>query len=304
MTRKCGRANGHSERFGKNRSGSVLMEAVVCLPLLLLLVSGIWQFARIWEARFFTWLAAYNAARATLVYNPRDYAWRLSTENKRKVGGGADDGEAVSSGDADKWIFYEERGVAWLAAVNTLAWISQTEGDEDTWYPFPRFKSIPYSTRIKEQVRVVSALDPGIVLANALGERDLRYSAETNGAVRVCVEFKVPLILSIFDPSLLWPDESRTGKADPPLEIAPGSGLAGLTRPSEPALAAFRGVEEDDAKTRGRALGRTFSLRETVVLPKPYSTDHFPLVSAEERFYLTDSENFHVLRSGMWTTID
>ena len=309
MSRVRGKTNRRSD------GGSLLMEAVVCLPLLLLLVSGIWQFARIWEARFFTWLAAYNAARATLVYNPRDYAWRLSAANKAKVGGLVDDGTDVRADDVGKWIFYEERGVAWLAAVNTLAWISQTEGEENTWYPFPRFKAIPYSTRIKEQVRVVSSLDPGILVANALGERDFRYSRETNGAVRVCVEFKMPLILSIFDPGLLWPsDDGGSSKSvDPPLAtIGPISrtldypdGLAELRGGSSASpIAAFTGVEESDAKTRGKTLGRTFSLRETVVLPKPYSTDHFPLVSLEEAFHLTDSENFHVLRSGLWEHID
>ncbi len=262
------------------RGGSVLMEAVVCLPLLLLLVSGIWQFARIWEARFFTWLAAYNAARATLVYNRLDYAWKIEGGKRQVV-----DDEAMECRVEDgetKWFFRERAGVAWLAAVNTLAWISQTEGDEEDWYPFPRFGSIPYSTRIKEQVRIVSALDPDILKANALGERDLRYSDETNGVVRVCVEFKLPLILSIFDPSLL----------------VPGS--------DDDSLAAFRGVEEDDAKTRGKALGRTFALRETVVLPKPWSTEYYPLVSAGERLWLLDAECFKGYDSiaGFWTNSD
>ena len=261
-------------------AGSVLMEAVVCLPVLLLLVTGIWQFCRIWEARFFTWLAAYNAARAALVYNPRDYAWRLASGNAKQV---VDD-EAMECRveDENKWVFHEKRGVVWLAAVNTLAWISQTEGDEADWYPFPRFKSIPYSARIKEQVRVVSALDPGIVAANASGKRDWRFSEETNGVVRVCVEFKLPLLLSIFDPASIWPRE------------------AGAESP----LKAFSGVEEDDAGTRGKALGRTFSLRETVALPKPWNTDRYPLVSMAERAYLTDAERGLSNLSGLWPDVD
>lgn len=247
------------------RKGSVLMEAVLCLPVLLLLISGIWQFSRLWEARFFTWLAAYNAARATLVYNIRDYAYRIPGGRRQVI----DDErhECRIAEEPPKWIFRERSGMAWLAAVNTLAWISQTEGDRDLWYPFPRFDAIPYSTRIKEQVRIVNELDPGRLSAAMRGEFDYRYSVETQGVVRVSVEFKVPLLLSVFDPSLLYP--------------------GGATNDT---ISAFRGVEEDDAKARGRALGRTFALRETVVLPKPYSTEWYPLVPLLERLYLLDAE--------------
>ncbi len=287
MNREEGRGKrGHSSLVTRHSSlsmrteGSVLMEAIVCLPLLLLLVSGIWQFTRIWEARFFTWLAAYNAARATLVYNPLDYAWKLEGASRQITDDSAM--ECRVEKEPDRWIFRERAGVAWLAAVNTLAWISQTDGTEEEWYVFPRFGRIPHSGRITEQVRIVSERDPGIVLANAnpLTPPDLRYSAETGGVVRVSVEFKMPLILSIFDPSLMFP-----------------GGLENTT------LSAFRGVEPDDAAARAaRRLGRTFSLRETVVLPKPWSTEWYPLLSYDERRYLLDIENFATFgnRVGWW----
>lgn len=256
---------GRSAASRKGCSGTVLMEAVVCLPVILLLVTGIWQFARIWEARFFTWLAAYNAARATLVYNPRDYAWRTEGGQKQVVDDDAK--ECRVEEDEGTWVFYENRGVAWLAAVNTLAWISQTEGEEEDWYPFPRFKSVPYSSRIKEQVRIVSALDPEILASrlDPFSPPDLRYSTETSGVVRVSVGFKLPLILSVFDPSFLWGGDTKT-------------------------LSEFTGVEPDDARARAeKRLGRTFELRETVALPKPWSTERYPVVSMAERLHLLDA---------------
>lgn len=63
----CGR--GH---IGERR-GSVLMETVLVLPLLLALVGAIAQGAIIWNALIMTNYAAFNAARATLVYHPAEY---------------------------------------------------------------------------------------------------------------------------------------------------------------------------------------------------------------------------------------
>jgi len=224
------------------RGGSVLMEAVLCLPLLLALATGIAQFARIWEARFFTWLAAYNAARATLVYNPRDYA------------------ETVSTNGVSRRRFFEDRGVAWLAAVDTLAWMSETEDSGSML--FPTMGHVPNSSRIREQVRIVAEPPTG-------RESDLRFSAEGRDHVRVCVSFEFPVFFSLFDPAIL----SRGG---------------GNTNAPVPAV--FSGVEAENsvARREGR-LGRTFALRETVVLPKPWSTDFYPLLSRAERLHLLES---------------
>ena len=50
----------------KEDKGSVLMEAIICLPVLLLLSLGVAQFAHIWYCRTIVHYAAYSAARATL----------------------------------------------------------------------------------------------------------------------------------------------------------------------------------------------------------------------------------------------
>ena len=50
----------------KSDKGSVLMEAIICLPVLLLLSLGVAQFAHIWYCRTIVHYAAYSAARATL----------------------------------------------------------------------------------------------------------------------------------------------------------------------------------------------------------------------------------------------
>lgn len=57
--------------YGKyGNGGSVLVEAVLALPVLFLFIVGILQFSHIWMARQMTAYAAYAAARATMVVQP------------------------------------------------------------------------------------------------------------------------------------------------------------------------------------------------------------------------------------------
>lgn len=53
--------------------GSVLMETVLVLPVLLALIGAVAQIATIYLAQVMTTYAAYNAARAALVHNPAEY---------------------------------------------------------------------------------------------------------------------------------------------------------------------------------------------------------------------------------------
>lgn len=114
------------------------MECVLVLPLLTLLIFSIVQFALIWYAQIMTHYAAYNAARAALVYNPAEY----SNGGSFKVSGGP----------------------CWQAACQTLAWVSSSPNwdsatlGEDGAYRLsvPGWFSIPHSDHIAQQVRIVS----------------------------------------------------------------------------------------------------------------------------------------------------
>ena len=206
------------------------MEAVLCLPLLLFLVTGIVQFARIWEARLLVQYAAYNAARAALVYNPADYGY-------------------VS--EPGRFLFHPRQGPVWQAAVNTLAWRSATENGSDNLL-FPGFagaNAVPNSSAIWWQTTV-----------------HMGRSWESNGMVCVTINFQLPLLFSIFDPSLLTPTE--------------------------------RAVEgEDGEKDPLTSLNdfATFSLTESCILPKPWSTDLYPRLSLEEGQAVADFHPIHVV---------
>ena len=66
------------------RRGSILMETVLVMPLLLLLIFGIVQFALCWTARQMTVYAAFCGARALTVISPRDNA-QVAVENAAKL---------------------------------------------------------------------------------------------------------------------------------------------------------------------------------------------------------------------------
>lgn len=106
------------------KRGSVMLEAVLVLPIFIFIVFFFVQSTFVWTARQMTLYAAYCAARAALVYNPVDYA-----------------------GDG---------GVAKRAACEVLGWISFShKGSEPIKIPVQTGDYIlPASDDISNQVSV------------------------------------------------------------------------------------------------------------------------------------------------------
>lgn len=59
-------------RKGSDR-GSMMMEAVLVLPIFVLIIFFIIQISLVWVAKELTYYAAFCSARAAMVYNPADY---------------------------------------------------------------------------------------------------------------------------------------------------------------------------------------------------------------------------------------
>lgn len=230
------------------RAGTVLMEAVLCLPLLLFLVTGIVQFSRIWEAKLLTRHAAYNAARAALVYNVADY------------------GKTNRLGQIE---FFARSGAAWAAAVNTLAWKSATfdsaGGAHD--FPFPGFGG-DRNFRIGSSafVRTKGASDRGQVSI------DPSASWESNGFVRVTVRFKLPLLFSLFSLGAMHGED----------DVGEPYGVG----PDNPAPLVHDTALDSKSRTAWDDEIPHFTLEESCVLPKPWSTFWYPRVSSAERAFL------------------
>ena len=111
------------KRDGAN--GSMLMEAVVCIPVLLVMILGCMQIAHIWFARQLVQYAAYASARVLLSTPDQDYE------------------KSVASG-----------GAAWQAAARVCSWIalSQPEGSEEI--EVPGWGKVPGSGDMESKVRL------------------------------------------------------------------------------------------------------------------------------------------------------
>ena len=150
-------------------AGTVLMETVLVLPILTILIFAIVQFALIWYARIMTQYAAYNAARAALVYHPGEY---------RESG---IPGTAIRTAVTDK--FKQTEGPCWEAACRTLAWVSSSPDGGSSKIDVPGwYDAIPSSSHIARQVRIIQA-----------------ESQEMTNApvVKVTVEFDFPLYVPV-----------------------------------------------------------------------------------------------------------
>lgn len=107
----------------QNENGSLLVEAAVCLPVLLTLILGCMQIAHIWFARQIVQYAAYSAARALLV-----------TPNDRH--------EAAVKPD----------GPAYKAAASVCAWIALSQRPGDKEEEIPGWGGIPGSGGIERKL--------------------------------------------------------------------------------------------------------------------------------------------------------
>ena len=227
-----------------DKHGTVLMETVLVLPILTMLIFAIVQFSLVWYARIMTQYAAYNAARAALVYHPGEY--RVTDKNVTEK-------------------FKTDKGPCWQAACRTLAWVSSSpdwqSGDGGSkfsvpgWWPTGGgYDAIPNSSHIENQVRIVDTAE-SIEMTNA-------------PVVKVTVEFDYPLHVPVIGRMLAYLD--RVEKDAPSRYEVWGwnpdsAGLAKLDTLRHPTM----GVD-------------FIRLRATAILPKPYRTSHFARISTNE----------------------
>lgn len=101
-----------SSPFSTLHRGSILMETVIVMPILLLLIFGIIQTAMIWTGKQLTVYAAYCAARAITVVRapgseePRDGIW--TNESDRESAAEQDEAAARAAKMALAWVcFYD-----------------------------------------------------------------------------------------------------------------------------------------------------------------------------------------------------
>jgi len=106
-------------------NGTMLMEAAVCIPVVLVMILGAMQVAHIWFARQVVQYAAYSSVRTLLSTPDQDYEKAVKPD-----------------------------GVAWKAAANVCSWIalSQPEGSEE--FEVPGWGKVPGSGGLEKKLEL------------------------------------------------------------------------------------------------------------------------------------------------------
>ncbi|MBP5301236.1 MAG: pilus assembly protein, partial [Victivallales bacterium] len=141
----------------RTSQGSVAMEAVLVLPIFVIIVFVILQISLVWGAKQLVAYAAYCGARAALVYNPADY-----DAKKQKDGHWATPSLATGG---------SQRGVVHFASCTALSWVSWSLTDKPRLDANATFAgtaagmqgrdfmlggvtAVPLSSQVRSQVRV------------------------------------------------------------------------------------------------------------------------------------------------------
>lgn len=198
--------------------GSVLMETVIVMPVLLLLIFGVIQFAHIWTARQMVAYAAFCATRAIMVVPPD-----------------------------------EQEKTAQNAAEVALSWINLVDDKEGNEVTVPGWGKIGGSGLSQE-----SDLDSKRVKVKILDGKD----GQSEEVAAVEVTFYFPLIIPGMAVNKIIGNASQTAYKE--LSFVPGQGRF------------YENLHEAADKPVTIDGWPYIELKETCVLPMPYSTVNFP----------------------------
>ena len=260
----------------KNERGSAAVEFVLTMPILFVMIMAVMQLAHIWMARQVVKYAAFCAARSTLTCNAvtahahaRDAAKQVCAWITF-----ADDAEALDqSGDSSPrslWWNAADIGVPEAAAYVTDVNAIKASLDENVTkleMEIPGWGQIPHSSSLDKRIRVYAGL---------YDLSGYNYPWET----RATVEFDFPLLMPVAGKMLSflvkkdYEDEIKEKLNTGEIGFHVGRGWTGQQELLE--------SEKDYEKHAFPYI----TLRETCILPKPYSTAVYPVTSKDLEFGL------------------
>lgn len=273
--------------------GSVLLEAVLVLPIFVLIIFFIIQMTFVWTAKQMTYYAAYCGARAALVYNPADYGAEQRTDGSWSTGG------------------LIRGGVVHHAACSALSWVSWSIAGYDPFgtglfymqdrvtNEFFNIKvgnySVPLSSNVRNQVAVEvkefeEISDDSSQSQNGNGERSAAPIEKQFPAVTVRVSFRFPLFIPIGGPLIAYFFGANDQVCIP---VTTGSGgneqdsisLIGFTPVN--AEAVHENLRRHGNYTDyGNMTFYSIVLEESCTMAKPYKTDTYPLMSSADKFLM------------------
>ena len=269
----------------KSEHGSIMLEAVLVLPIFVLIVFYVIQMTFVWTAKQMTYYAAYCGARAALVYNPADYGAEKQGDGGWQTGG------------------FVRGGVVHQAACTVLSWVSWSIGGYDMSGGNGLFYSnngalnemknlrlgtyaVPLSSNVQNQVSV--NVSEYTNLGGTSGKKSDGKAGEAPieeqlPAVTVRVRFKFPLFIPLGGPVVAYFYGAHDSNGDDALALTEGSvGVGGFTATNggevHDSLAAHGNYTES-----GSWSYYSMVLEESCTMAKPYKTDTFPLMSSEDK---------------------
>ena len=248
-----------------------MLEFLLVMPLLFVMIMAVLQLAHIWTARQVVKYAAYCAARATLTSNQamalrhanaaakQVCAWITFSEpasELKKVRGG-------TSVISDPFL----RDVSVTNAENTVNNLNSLQGQLaqsvlNSEVAIPGWGTIPGSSSLNSRLRVYGDY-----------KSDTLHSSLYPWQSRVTVEFDFPLLMPVAGKMLSY----LVNQEWKPLKKDLDSGSAGYLP-----VRGWTGQQEilSIEKEYEKHAFPYITLRETSIVPKPYSTDAYPVTSA------------------------
>jgi hypothetical protein len=272
----------------KEEHGSIMLEAVLTLPIFVLIIFFIIQMVFVWTAKQMTYYAAYCGARAALVYNPADYGAEQQDDGSWKTPG------------------YIRTGVVHHAACAVLSWVSwsvagydltggrgglfYTDGTANELLNFHvGLYSVPLSSNVRNQVSVdireFEKIDDESTTGGSSGGGKARKASidEQFPAVTVNVRFRCPLLIPLGGPVVAYfygVDASGVDAA-----VTDAIGVSGFTAPYGDFVHANLVLQGNYTQVGSQEF-YSMVLEESCTMAKPYKTDTYPLMPDRDKTFL------------------
>ena len=240
--------------------GSMMLEAVLVLPIFILIIFLLIQLTFVWVAQQVTYYAAYCGARAALVYNPADYGAREQ-----------DDG----SWDTEGWI---RTGIVHHVACTALSWISWSLDGENYQNFRIGFYQVPLSSKIKRQISVRVVEFEKITDGKNISKKEKERMASVHEqfpAVTVSVNFKCPLFIPLGAPVVAYFFALNQMKVKPEMLDRQPIGIEGFTAPHGDQIDTWLEMNRNYHKKNSIEY-YNIDITQTCTLAKPYKTDTYP----------------------------
>ena len=276
----------------KGERGSMMLEAVLVLPIFVLIVFYVIQMTFVWTAKQMTYYAAYCGARAALVYNPADYGAEKQGDGGWQTGG------------------FIRGGVVHQAACTVLSWVSWSIGGYDMSGGSGLFYSnngtlnemknlrvgtyaVPLSSNVRNQVSVdVSEYGNlgGTSGKKSGGKGQQAPIDEQLPAVTVRVRFRCPLFIPLGGPVVAYFYGAGGSNGSDSVDLTQDSiGVGGFTATNGSEIHA-KLVAQGDYTESGSWSYYSMVLEESCTMAKPYKTDTYPLMPGEDKTLMGMSE--------------